>query len=216
MSDEKEGIFSSLLSTTKSRLGNPLIGSFVISWLIMNWRFVGILLTGDEQMVHKIRMLEIEYMSPWRMLIVPTIAAFAWALGFPYLDNLIERVRRGPLRAKENSRIKEEIDSVKLRKKLSEETTALVLEERKAANFGFADYRQVELESAQTEIEFIEAKIKDLERLRDATMSIDQKEQVTREIQSTIRNLANARDAQRRLHTQVASERAELQGRSGT
>ena len=209
MSDEKDGIFDSLLSAVKSRVGNPLIGSFIISWGVLNWRFLGILFTGDEQMVHKIRMLEVEYMSPWRMLVAPLIVASVWALFFPYLDNIIENVRRKPLREAQNKRIAEEIEFIKLRQELSKETTALIVEEKQAANFGFSDYRENDLTNAQREIEYHEEKIKDLERMRAASSGETDRESISREIQRAIRGLATARDNQRNLRIHIEQERAD-------
>jgi len=134
------------------------------------------------------------------------ITALFLTLGFPFIDNFINDFRRKPLRKGANARILEEIEEIQLRQKLSQANTALKVEEKKAANFGFADYRQSELDSAKADIEFAEQKIKDIE---DRKKAFGNSLNVGNELMAVYQERDMARERMNKLRKAIESERVE-------
>lgn len=79
----------------KERLNNPLIGSFIIAWLIINWQVpIGIIFYGNETLAvdgfkSKIDLIKNNY-SETRYFWLPLLAPLCYILSMPILRNLIQ------------------------------------------------------------------------------------------------------------------------------
>lgn len=82
--------FDSLLLTSKDRLKNPLIGAFIISWIVFNWKPLLILFFSDKSIEEKIYLV-----SPngfWEAgFWVPLIIAVLYLILMPYVLVLLEK-----------------------------------------------------------------------------------------------------------------------------
>lgn len=77
--------FLSFLEATKDRLKNPMIGAFVIAWIVMNWRILAILLFSEKTIEQKIEFVEANYLSWDLSLKIPLMIAVFYVLILPYL-----------------------------------------------------------------------------------------------------------------------------------
>jgi hypothetical protein len=86
-----------ILSSIKERLSSPLFFSFVISWLVINWKITIALFWNDPE--HKslghlslISFIESQT-SYWSTIILPFILALAYTFGNPLVKNVISAFR---------------------------------------------------------------------------------------------------------------------------
>lgn len=84
-----------LFQGLKERLNNPLIGSFIIAWLIINWQVpIGIIFYGNETLAidgfkSKIDLIQKTY-SPWYCIWLPLFSAITYILLIPVFKNLMQ------------------------------------------------------------------------------------------------------------------------------
>lgn len=75
----------------KERLSNPLIFSFIVSWLICNWKITVALIRYDKSQIKAedcksiFEFIQLKIDNRWDSFYFPLILAFAYTLGFPYL-----------------------------------------------------------------------------------------------------------------------------------
>lgn len=82
-------IFQSIYESYKDRIKSPLAGSFIITFLIANWKSVAII-TGSEWPMHcRIEWVE-EHFSMNKNFYYPLIIALGYILILPYLNIIFE------------------------------------------------------------------------------------------------------------------------------
>lgn len=94
-------ITTSLNSALYKRITNPLIGSFILTWIIWNWKllFYSFNLDPDVSIPSHILFIQNNYLTNyWISIIGPLVSALFITLGFPYLNieitAIIERARK--------------------------------------------------------------------------------------------------------------------------
>lgn len=97
VSDEKEEGFlkeyyDSAMNLVVDRVSSPLIFSFVISWLITNFKVIMVLFTDESESFifeYKIKLIT-TYLGDIYSWIIPLIAALFYTFFYPYVDRLIK------------------------------------------------------------------------------------------------------------------------------
>lgn len=83
-------ILQSVMKTTEERVKNPLIGAFIPSWALFNWKPILHVVFANADMASKIRFVEDNYCSLGNLLIFPFFVAFAYVLLLPYMNLAID------------------------------------------------------------------------------------------------------------------------------
>ena len=138
--------FNSLLEASKERIKNPFIGSFVLAWLIFNWKPILYLLFSEDSMVDKINSIETKYIDLNDNLFIPLGFAVFYIVVLPYIMWVFEELY---IKAK-SERLSNKKDEELLTIKNKQETTreSLKLENIKA------DYKETaELNDKINELE---------------------------------------------------------------
>jgi|GEM_PF-5548136 len=78
----------STLEAAKERAKSPLVGTFVLAWLIFNWQLVYFLLFADLDTTHKIRHIDIKYADICFNLIYPLLTTAGYIVFYPLISNL--------------------------------------------------------------------------------------------------------------------------------
>tara|TARA_B110000240_G_scaffold16777_1_gene17120 strand:+ start:333 stop:1151 length:819 start_codon:yes stop_codon:yes gene_type:complete len=92
-------IFKSFFEVTKERIKNPIIGTFMISWILINWRPIFIAIFSNKSIVERIELIELNYSSVHSYLTIPLVIAFVYVIILPYLmwgiDELMQKSTTG-------------------------------------------------------------------------------------------------------------------------
>lgn len=75
----------SFFKALRERVGNPFVGSFALSWLLWNWKFMVLLVSDDVHANHKISLLTKEHTGWWVNLVAPLSTAIFFILIMPYI-----------------------------------------------------------------------------------------------------------------------------------
>lgn len=83
--DSFSGVISNLIESFKDRIKNPLLGSILISWLVINWKPIYFVLFSSESISYRIQNYHDfqDFNSPWG-IILPLIIALVYFLLVPW------------------------------------------------------------------------------------------------------------------------------------
>jgi hypothetical protein len=130
-------IILNLLDSSRERLKNPIVGSFIIAWLVLNWKPISIFLFEDLQMIEKIRIIEFKYSSNWNFLWFPLIFSFLYNLAMTYILSFLELIVSKGIKNRYKNQIQIKINEIKNKTSLAEHE--FILENTKA---GFREVDQ--------------------------------------------------------------------------
>ncbi|MGY3958986.1 hypothetical protein [Aeromonas popoffii] len=91
-------ILSSLKGTAKTRISDPIIGSFLISWCIFNWKPLALLFFGNGKAYERIEIFyqhysESDFLQEWTIFIWPFSFTFFYLLVFPWLSLCVKSIQ---------------------------------------------------------------------------------------------------------------------------
>lgn len=78
--------FKTIFSTANHRIKNPLLGSFIFSWIIFNWKPIFYLLFAKDKMFYKISLIESIYENPENAIYRPLALSLFYVVIFPYVN----------------------------------------------------------------------------------------------------------------------------------
>ena len=88
-------LIKSFFETSKERLKNPLIGTFIISWIAINWRPLSILLFSNQSIENRIDTIVSCYSSFNTYFLTPFLIALAYVIILPYfmwtIDGILKK-----------------------------------------------------------------------------------------------------------------------------
>lgn len=116
-------IFDSLMSSINSRLRNPFIGAFILSWLAWNWYDLALLFWGSGDIETRLSNFNVPLMDKlilWGFF--PGVSALVYVWVMPHVSNLIQGIQSAPLKAQKLARLRDRREIAK------EETAALKAE----------------------------------------------------------------------------------------
>jgi hypothetical protein len=124
-------LIQTIFATSKERVSNPLIGTFIFSWIAFNWKPIIYILFSNEIIEDKIGFIEKNFTQINNLILFPLFTAFIYVAIIPYINLLIEMLLK-------YSRTKRNNILILQQKQLIENKKELAIEE-------------IKLEEAQTE-----------------------------------------------------------------
>lgn len=76
----------SLFKTTEERVKNPFVGSFLISWIVFNWKPILYLFLSKANIVDKINYIDINFSETSHLLWFPLATTIFYILVLPYIS----------------------------------------------------------------------------------------------------------------------------------
>ncbi len=78
-------LIKGITDSYKERLKNPLLSSFLFSWLIVNWKVVLVIVFSEISVLDRIRVVDSEYSEMKYLLWLPICASMFYVILLPYL-----------------------------------------------------------------------------------------------------------------------------------
>jgi hypothetical protein len=82
-------LLETLFSTANQRIKSPFFGSFIFSWIIINWKPIFYVLFSDDKISIKIKNIEDSYEFIQNSLLYPLLLSFIYVVIFPYINQFI-------------------------------------------------------------------------------------------------------------------------------
>ena len=88
-------IKSTVESTVKERIKSPFYGTFIISWIICNWKIFVVLffISSDDLRSNKLEYISNELIDPYLGIIYPLLATILLILIIPWINEVAFRVK---------------------------------------------------------------------------------------------------------------------------
>lgn len=174
-------LLNTIFATSKERVSNPIIGTFIISWIAFNWKPIIFIIISDQKIEEKIAYIDLNFSNIGNILVFPLLAVILYVLVVPYINLLFEYLL-------EFSRIKRNMISIAKQKQLIENKKQLAIEE-------------IRLEEAKTD--FRERKNHN-EMIENLQRQLEEKDnQLTEEIEKSEKLLTNAQQQLRQTNRQL-------------
>ena len=113
-----------LFATANQRIKSPFFGSFIFSWLIVNWKPIVYFLLSNDKISIKINYIEKSYEFLQNSLLYPLVLSFVYVVIFPFLNQFIHWLT---IRAEKSKRTEQH----NLRKEVIKNSQELAEEEKK-------------------------------------------------------------------------------------
>lgn len=174
-------LVNTFFATSKERVANPIIGTFIFSWIAFNWKPIIFIIISSQKIEDRIAFVDSNFSNIGNLLVLPLIAVILYVLVVPHINLLFEYLL-------EFSRIKRNNISIAKQKQLIENKKQLAIEE-------------IKLEEAKTE--FRERKNHN-ELVENLQRQLEEKDhQITKEIEKNESILADARHQVERTNMQI-------------
>jgi hypothetical protein len=116
-----ENILSSISGNAKAKVNDPLIGTFILSWIVCNWKELSILFFGEGKTKERIinfnnYLGEVELFTFNSVLVIPFIVTIFYIFVFPWISLLINSLQQ-----KVNYRLHNQAISIELEKTIRQE-----------------------------------------------------------------------------------------------
>lgn len=96
-------IIKSFFDASRERIKNPLIGTFIISWIAINWRPIMILLFSEQKIENRIDYIIACYSSFQTYFLIPFLIALIYVIILPYFMWAVdELIRKSTIGRKKN------------------------------------------------------------------------------------------------------------------
>jgi hypothetical protein len=148
---------TSLKGVLYERISSPLIGSFIVSWSIWNWKFYILLFIGDEDALTRIKIIEETLIIPDKyncnLIIIPLLFSLAYIYLYPFISKEVYRT------------YKRYIVSLNIIKNEEEKKRLLTEEESNELRLEMSDLQSSfskQIKSKDAEIKALRSKIEDM------------------------------------------------------
>ncbi|MCF8297685.1 MAG: hypothetical protein K9J13_09105 [Saprospiraceae bacterium] len=120
-----KNLVKAIFDSTTERIKNPFIGTLIVSWIIINWKAIAVLLFDDKNIIDRIIFIESNYVSLSNNLIWPIAVALIYIIVLPYIMLSLEWViKTSTIKRKEYASEQSVID-IQLKQKLVKEEVEL-------------------------------------------------------------------------------------------
>lgn len=118
-------LIKSFFESSKERIKNPLIGTFAISWVLINWKPIFIILFSNLTIIERINEVELNHTSLKNNLIIPISIALFYVIILPYLMWLIDELIKKSTKGRKENIITQLVLDVQGKQKLANEENKL-------------------------------------------------------------------------------------------
>ncbi|ATA67658.1 hypothetical protein CGC48_02805 [Capnocytophaga cynodegmi] len=173
----------SLFRTTEERVKNPIIGAFLTSWFLFNWKPILFIIFSPKVIEEKIEYIQSNFSSIHFLLVYPTFSTIFYVLALPYLNLLVDVLLKYSLIKRNTILINKQKQSIENQRELAIEE--IKLEEAKI-NFRERNSHNKMVETLQNKIKELEINLdKEKERYEGLLSNLRKELEEQKEIAST-------------------------------
>ncbi len=119
----------SVFESSKERFKNPLLGTFVISWLVVNWEPLSVFLLSTKTIETRITYIKLTYSN---LIILPIVIALSYYLVLPYVMGALEYLIKKAYKIRKSNQTGQKLFDIQEQQRIAEEEA--ILENIKANN----------------------------------------------------------------------------------
>jgi len=85
-------VLKEIYESYKNRVTNPLVGNFILAWIIFNWKAISIFFLSDDPITDRIRQIYVSHSSSWSTWIGPLLIGLAYVWFLPLIMMGVENL----------------------------------------------------------------------------------------------------------------------------
>lgn len=160
-------ILKSFFESSKDRIKNPLIGTFIISWIAINWRPITVLLFSDKNVENRINYIENNYTTVGTYFLIPFGIALIYVIVLPYFMWAVDELVRKSTIGRKKNLIKQQVFDYEGKQEIAIQESKL--EDLKASYRDKADFNK-QIEQLRNQLdereEYLKSQSMELETLK--------------------------------------------------
>lgn len=106
-------LIKSFAETSRERIKTPITGSFMLTFILYNWRPLVLLMFSNSSIEERIATINAEYCTIWSILI-PLLIAALYVAGVPYLMMVLEKASGYALTNRKRYKSIQKVEDLKL------------------------------------------------------------------------------------------------------
>ena len=118
-------IISSILKTSEERIRNPFIGTFLISFIALNWKAFLIIFFSTYRIEARINIVENDYNDINTYLLLPLVISAIYVGVLPYIMLLFDKIGHSALKGRKESFLQQKLIDIKGLQSIAEEEVKL-------------------------------------------------------------------------------------------
>jgi hypothetical protein len=182
----------SIFESSRERIKSPLIGAFILAWLVFNWKALFTILFAADSIDKKILTVESKYSELENNFWLPLVIALIYILALPYIMWLFDVILNKAQEGRKSALLKGQLFDIKSKQKIAFEE--IELEKIKAD--------RKEKEDLNQKIEILQGKV----NVRNEKIEQFQEElKNNREIQIELKDALNKQNDQTLTKTEIES-----------
>ncbi|SNR60554.1 hypothetical protein SAMN06265371_106203 [Lutibacter agarilyticus] len=188
-------IIKSFFEASRERIKNPLIGTFLISWIAINWKPISILFFSNKDIEYRITHINDNYSSFQSYFLVPFIITIVYLIILPYFMWGMDEILNKSIIGRKKNIIKQLVIDIKGKQELAEEENKL--EDLKAKYRDKADLNKLieklkkQLEDRDNTIDNLQIDFKTLNEDYSQIKSLVEKDNTKNLSENTLKKLEN-------------------------
>jgi hypothetical protein len=117
-------LIKSFVDSSKERIKNPILGAFILSFIIFNWKAILFLFFSTATIEDKLYLISLKY-SSFYSLLIPFIISIVYSIAIPKLTLIIEDINKKTKQKRQENLYGEKKDEVKLKLDLADQELKL-------------------------------------------------------------------------------------------
>ncbi|PKR81776.1 hypothetical protein CW751_00090 [Brumimicrobium salinarum] len=113
------------MQSSKERIKNPILGAFLISFIVFNWKPIFIVLFASQPIQEKINQVEVSYSTYLTNIWLPLAFALFYVLILPYIMLLFDKMSKKALEGRKNNILNQKLFDYESKKQLAKKESEL-------------------------------------------------------------------------------------------
>lgn len=118
-------LLNTIFESSRERIKNPFIGSFIFAWMAFNWKAIFIILFSDATVIERIDLVTKDYSSLTQTLIFPLGFAAFYVGALPYIMWLFDWISKKSWRGRKQNLLEQQVFEIQSKQKIAEEESTL-------------------------------------------------------------------------------------------
>jgi len=118
-------LLKTLFEESKNRVKNPIIGTFILSWIVLNWKAISVFFLSDIEIISRVKYIDENYLDTETSLVIPLILTFIYIVVLPYLILIFNWLLKKANQKRKENHIIEKLEEYESKHKIAREEVKL-------------------------------------------------------------------------------------------
>lgn len=118
-------LISNIFNTANERLKNPFIGTFILSFIVFNWKPILVVIFSSYSIVERIQIVDSKYTSLLFNLLIPLFFSLFYVLALPYMMLWFDKLSKKAVIGRKRNSIEIQREEINMKTQLAKDENKL-------------------------------------------------------------------------------------------